>query len=95
MDQPGPARGRARRLRRLARPTCRGLFAAARAALKERVDAVALAPATDFRRDSELFLEVARRAEAQARMRAAMRQGFQTPGGELELGRSVIAMVAA
>jgi enoyl-CoA hydratase/carnithine racemase len=36
------------------------------AAVKDRVNAIALAPAADFRRDSDLFGEAARDAEAQA-----------------------------
>jgi enoyl-CoA hydratase/carnithine racemase len=57
-----------------------------RAAVKERVNAVSLALADDFRRDSDLFLECARSAEAQRRMSVAMARGFQTHDGELALG---------
>ena len=57
------------------------------ALIKERVDAIALASAADFRRDSELFLEAARHPETQGRTRAAMERGFQTREGEMNLGR--------
>src|SRR5262250_1916759 len=46
--------------------------AAGRAILKARVNAIALAPADDFRRDSDLFLECARDPESQRRMQVAM-----------------------
>jgi enoyl-CoA hydratase/carnithine racemase len=59
-------------------------------ALKERVDAIALAPVADFRRDSDLFGEGARTVEAQSRFQAAFNGGFQTREGEMEvLGRLV------
>ena len=64
-----------------------GFPAAARALVKGRVDAIALASAEDFRRDSDLFGEVARTPEAQGRMRDAMARGFQTREGEMALGR--------
>jgi enoyl-CoA hydratase/carnithine racemase len=58
---------------------------AAIAALKDRVNAIALAPADDFRRDSDLFLECARNPETQRRIRVAMTRGFQTQDGEMTL----------
>jgi enoyl-CoA hydratase/carnithine racemase len=58
-------------------------------ALKERVNAIALAPVEDFRRDSDLFGEGARNAEAQSRFQAAFKGGFQTRDGEMDLGRLV------
>ena len=61
--------------------------AAGHAALKERVNAIALAPSEDFRRDSDLFGESVRGPEAQARIRAAVQRGFQTPEAELDLAR--------
>jgi enoyl-CoA hydratase/carnithine racemase len=48
------------------------------AILKERVNAIGLAPAADFRRDAELFVDCARSPETQARVQAAMKRGFQT-----------------
>jgi enoyl-CoA hydratase/carnithine racemase len=64
-----------------------GFPAAARVAVKDRVDAIALAPAEDFRRDSDRFGEGVRDPEAQARFAAAMKRGFQTRDGELALAR--------
>jgi enoyl-CoA hydratase/carnithine racemase len=63
--------------------------AAGAAALKDRVDAISLAPAVDFRRDSDLFLECARNPESQRRIRVALTRGFQTHEGELALGALV------
>ena len=57
--------------------------------VKERVNAVSLAPPEDFRRDSALFLEAMRAPEAQRRTQAAMTRGFQTRGAELTLGQLV------
>jgi enoyl-CoA hydratase/carnithine racemase len=61
--------------------------AAGRIAIKERVNAIALAPADDFRRDSDLFGEGVRQPEAQQQIQAAMLRGFQTRDGERDLGR--------
>jgi enoyl-CoA hydratase/carnithine racemase len=61
--------------------------AAGLAAVKDRVNAIALAPADDFRRDSNLFGEASRNAEAQGRFQAAFKRGFQTREAELDLGR--------
>jgi enoyl-CoA hydratase/carnithine racemase len=61
--------------------------AAGRVAVKDRVNAIALAPAEDFRRDSDLFGEGVRNPEAQSRIQAAMARGFQTSKGEIALGR--------
>ena len=55
--------------------------------VKERVGAGTLAPAADFRRDSDLFLEAGRDPETQGRIRAAMKRGFQTRDAEMSLGR--------
>ncbi len=45
-------------------------------AIKDRLNAVALAPAEDFRRDSDLFGEMVRNRQAQSRIGAAMARGF-------------------
>ena len=66
-----------------------GFPAAGQVAVKSRVNAIALAPAEDFRRDSDLFGEQARSAEAQGRIRAAMKRGFQTREAEMALARIV------
>jgi enoyl-CoA hydratase/carnithine racemase len=61
--------------------------AAAQAVVKDRVNAITLAPTDDFRRDSDLFLEGVRAPEAQHRIQAVMQRGFQTPDAELNLPR--------
>jgi enoyl-CoA hydratase/carnithine racemase len=61
--------------------------AAAAAALKDRVNAIALAPAEDFRRDSDLFGEGVRHPDAQSRIQAAIKRGFQTRDAEMALAR--------
>jgi enoyl-CoA hydratase/carnithine racemase len=65
------------------------LPAGALAMVKARVDAITLAAAADFRRDSELFLEAARDAETQRRIGAAMKRGFQTRDAEMDLDRMI------
>jgi enoyl-CoA hydratase/carnithine racemase len=62
-----------------------GFPAGARAAIKSRVHAIALASADDFRRDSDLFLEASQTAEAQRRTLTAMKSGFQTRDWEMDL----------
>jgi enoyl-CoA hydratase/carnithine racemase len=62
-----------------------GFPAAGQAAVKDRVNAIALAPADDFRRDSDLFGDGVRAPETQARIKAAMQRGFQTRDGEMTL----------
>jgi enoyl-CoA hydratase/carnithine racemase len=66
-----------------------GFPAAGQVLLKNRVNAIALAPADDFRRDSDLFLECNRNPEAQSRVQAAMRRGLQTREAEMALGLMV------
>jgi len=63
--------------------------AAGQVVVKERVNAIALAPADDFRRDSELFLEGVRTPESQGLIQAAMKRGFQTRDAEMDLARLV------
>jgi enoyl-CoA hydratase/carnithine racemase len=70
-----------------------GFSAVGRAALKDRVNAITLAPADDFRRDSDLFLECARNPETQRRIRVAMTRGFQTHDGEMALTNMVGGLV--
>ena len=55
--------------------------------IKERVNAIALAPAEDFLRDSDLFGEGGRQPDAQSRIAAAMKRGFQTRDAEMTLAR--------
>src|SRR5580704_11047035 len=55
------------------------------AAVKDRVNAIALAPVEDFRRDSDLFAEGARTPEGQSRFQAAFKRGFQTRDAEMDL----------
>jgi enoyl-CoA hydratase/carnithine racemase len=62
-----------------------GFPAAGQVAVKERVNAIALAPIDDFRRDSDLFGAEVRSPDAQRRIAAAMKRGLQTRDAELEL----------
>jgi len=64
-----------------------GFPAGGQVVVKERVNAIALAPADDFRRDSDLFGEGMRNPEAQKRIQAAIKRGFQTRDAEMSLGR--------
>jgi enoyl-CoA hydratase/carnithine racemase len=61
--------------------------AAGLVAVKDRVNAIALAPAEDFRRDSDLFGEGSRGPAAQRRFQAALKRGFQTRDAEKDLAR--------
>jgi hypothetical protein len=63
--------------------------AAGQAVVKERVNAVALAPADDFRRDGDLFAEGVRNPEAQHQIQAALQRGLQTRDAELALGEKL------
>jgi enoyl-CoA hydratase/carnithine racemase len=62
-----------------------GFPAAGHAAVKERVNAIALAPEEDFQRDSDRFGDGAGEPEAQQRIQAAMQRGMQTRDAELDL----------
>jgi enoyl-CoA hydratase/carnithine racemase len=66
---------------------------ASRAVIKQRVNDVALAPADDFRRDSDLFLDCARNPESQRLTKAAMNHGFQTRNAEMDLNRMLVELV--
>jgi len=62
-----------------------GFPVAGRVALKDRINAIALAQPDDFHRDSDLFLERALDPESQRRTALAMTRGFQTHAGEMAL----------
>jgi enoyl-CoA hydratase/carnithine racemase len=57
------------------------------AAIRDRVNAITLASAEEFRQDSSLFLDCVRKPEAQNRIKAAMKRGFQTREAEMALPR--------
>ena len=59
--------------------------AAGMVAIKDRVNAITLASADDFRCDSDLFGEQVRTAETQRLVQSAIRRGLQTREAELEL----------
>jgi enoyl-CoA hydratase/carnithine racemase len=61
--------------------------AAGHVLVKDRVNAIALAPAEDFRRDSDLFGQGASDPEVQDRIGAAMQRGLQTRDAEMALAR--------
>ena len=69
---------------RIARFPSAGLLA-----IKDRVNAIALAPTEDFRRDSDLFGEQVRNAETQRRIQAAMHRGLQTRHAEMQFATIV------
>jgi len=64
-----------------------GFPASGHITVKERVNAIALAPAADFRRDSDLFGQVVHTPEVQHRIRGAMERGLQTREAEMTLTR--------
>jgi enoyl-CoA hydratase/carnithine racemase len=72
-----------------------GFPAAGHAAVKDRVNAISLAPTEDFRRDSDLFGEGVQATEAQRRIQAAMRRGMQTRDAELALAAMLGELEAA
>ena len=63
--------------------------AAGHAVVKDRINAIALAPVEDFRHDSDLFGEGVRAPDAQRRIAAAMKHGLQTRDSELALARTL------
>jgi enoyl-CoA hydratase/carnithine racemase len=56
-------------------------------AVKDRVNAISLAPVEDFRYDSDQFGESARDPQTQRRLQAALHSGFQDREAELSFGR--------
>jgi enoyl-CoA hydratase/carnithine racemase len=62
-----------------------GFPAAGHAVVKERVNAIALAPVEDFKRDSDLFGEGASDPKTQRLFNAALQHGFQTRDAEMAL----------
>jgi enoyl-CoA hydratase/carnithine racemase len=60
---------------------------AGQATVKDRVNAIALAPVEDFRRDSDLFGEGVRRPDVQRQIGAAVKHGLQTRDAEMALAR--------
>jgi enoyl-CoA hydratase/carnithine racemase len=64
-------------------------------AIKDRVNAITLAPSDDFLRDSDLFAEQVGSAETQGRIRAAMERGLQTRHAELDFADIVDVASAA
>lgn len=73
--------------RRIARFPAAGIVA-----VKDRVNAISLAPMEDFRRDSDLFRDAVGDPETQRRVRTAMERGLQTREAELNLGASLDAL---
>ena len=61
-----------------------GFPTAGHVAVKDRVNAIASAPAEDFRRDPDLFADGVGDSEAQQRIQAAMKRGFQTRDQEMD-----------
>jgi enoyl-CoA hydratase/carnithine racemase len=62
-----------------------GFPAAGVAAIKDRMNAITLAPADDFHRDSDLFGEGVRTVAAQHLIQTALVRGLQTREAEMEL----------
>jgi enoyl-CoA hydratase/carnithine racemase len=61
--------------------------AAGQVVVKDRVNAITLPSSEDIRRDTDLFLEGFRNPEAQNRIQAAMKSGFQKRDAEMSLGQ--------
>ena len=67
--------------------------AAGRIVVKDRVNAIALAPAEDFQRDSDLFAQAVQGPEAQGLLGAAMQRGLQTRDAEMDLASMLADLV--
>jgi hypothetical protein len=63
--------------------------ASALAGIKTRVNAIGLADADDYIRDSELFVQSAAQPETQRRIGAALEHGLQTHDGEMDFARLI------
>jgi enoyl-CoA hydratase/carnithine racemase len=66
--------------------------AAGVAAIKDRINAIRLAPTDDFRRDTDLFGGGVRNAETQRRIQVAMQRGLQTRSAEMDFAHIVDAL---
>jgi hypothetical protein len=64
-----------------------GFPAPGHVAIKDRVNAIALAPAEDFGRDSEVFGTGLRNPETQKVIQSGMKRGLQTRDAEMDLAR--------
>ena len=74
---------------------CASFPTAGQVAIKDRINAITLAPTYDFRRDSDLFGEGVRTAETQRLIETAMKLGLQTRDAEMELASMLLTWTAA
>jgi enoyl-CoA hydratase/carnithine racemase len=64
--------------------------AAGHIVVKDRVNAISLAPLEDFRRDSDLFGTGVRTVETQGLIATAMKRGLQSREAEMELASMLV-----